>query len=81
MTMDYSKKFASLWRGTGKKSGKLYWSGPLADDSGRRLLLFPNDKADNPKRPDLVAFIVDQDDDGEQQQQDKPDQGYTDIPF
>ena len=79
--LDYETKFASLWKGTGKKSGKPFWSGPLADESDRRLLLFANDKRGVSNRPDLIAFIVD-DSDGEVKQGGKQEQeDYSDIPF
>jgi hypothetical protein len=68
-------KISSLWRKT-SKNDRTYWQGKLGNG---RLLLFKNDRKESEKHPDLILYIVPENE--RQNGQTKPDAGEDDVPF
>lgn len=59
------KKVGSLWKSD--RGGKTVLSGKVERDGanlppGAKLLIFKNDKGDNPKRPDFTLHVADDSD-------------------
>lgn len=49
------KKIGGLWKPEPGRKGKAVLTGKL--DDGRKVYVFPNDKGDNPKRPDYNLSV------------------------
>lgn len=53
------KKIGGLWKPDAGRSSKAVLTGKL--DDGRKVFVFPNDKGDNPKRPDYNLTVQEPD--------------------
>jgi hypothetical protein len=53
------KKIGGLWKPDAGRNSKAVLTGKL--DDGRKVFVFPNDKGDNPKRPDYNLTVQEPD--------------------
>jgi len=49
------KKIGGLWKPDGSRQSKAVLTGKM--DDGRKVFIFPNEKGDNPKRPDYNITV------------------------
>jgi len=69
-------QLSAFWKKTSKE-GRIYYTGRLGNG---RLLLFKNEKKESEKHPDLILYIVPENEKKEGRNQVEPE-GDPDIPF